>query len=819
MPPRRFFVSRAKKSYDVNTDNKEWLVIVESPSKCAKIESFLGSKYCCVASKGHIRYIKGLKSIQKSKNYEIKFDILKDKTAEVELLKTIVKKFAKDKILLATDDDREGEAIAWHICQICDLDTSNTKRIIFHEITKEALLKSVAKPRTIDLDLVYAQHARQVLDLLVGYRISPLLWKQIGNTEKSLSAGRCQTPALRLVYENEKERSTDITTLPYKIMGKFTEKLLPFALYEKSEIADFSEKEVKEFMKESMSYQYVLSISNAKQGKKDPPKPFNTSRLLQCASNELGMSPAETMSNCQTLYQGGWISYMRTDSQKYSKEFLEEADSYIKEQWSENFVGELKSIQNENSNDPHEAIRVTHIEQTVGGEEGRARSLYKLIWRNTVQSCMSQMRLETISLAISSPVVKKKKELCYKYDIEIPIHLGWKIIGSEKTLETLQSEGRSLLFYMQSCTNIVAKEISATVIMKRNHSHYTEASLVQKLEDLGIGRPSTFSSLVETIQDRGYVKRQDLPGEKKSVNEYTLFAPTPTNPSHQLIKEAREKTFGAEKNKLIIQPVGELVINFLSENFDALFSYDYTKNMELGLDEVAKGEKEWHMICDSCDKSITEWMAPISSILKTVYKLSDTDEWVLKFCKNGPVLVSVDDKDSSDSSDSEIEEEKDTEKYKSVKPGLILDKEKLAKGEYTFDELSAIESSQDDLGEYEGAKLYLKNNKYGPYIEWTPSGQEKKTASLKGIDKEISKICRQDILEFLKKKSEKTDANMIRELTSELSIRKGKYGAYIFYKTPSMAKPKFFNIQKFPLSYTTCDPAVLIQWIKTTYNI
>ena len=327
---KRIYRKKTNNSVSKNSDNlstASYLIIVESPSKCAKIESYLGLNYCCIASKGHIRSVNGLRSIDTKGTFEPKFTELSEKKDHIMFMKQIISKFSKEKIILATDDDREGEAIAWHICEHFGLPVETTQRIIFHEVTKPALLASIKSPTVVNLELVKAQHARQVLDVIVGYKISPMLWKYLYNdSNNSLSAGRCQTPALRLVYDNENERKKkDNIQTYYKTIASFFEEPLQFTL----NVEFQTKKEVEEHMKKSVNHKHMLSIGTSHEITRTPPVPLHTSRLLQLANNTLHISPSETMRLCQQLYQTGYITYMRTESTKYAKPFLNEVSNYI----------------------------------------------------------------------------------------------------------------------------------------------------------------------------------------------------------------------------------------------------------------------------------------------------------------------------------------------------------------------------------------------------------------------------------------------------------------------------------------------------------
>jgi DNA topoisomerase-1 len=793
MPPKFYKKSFNKPSKQQektspNVTTAKYLIIVESPSKCAKIEGYLGEQYCCIASKGHIRSIDGLKAIDTKKTYEATFSIIDEKKAHVENMKKIIQMFSKENIILASDDDREGEAIAWHICQIFDLPIETTKRIIFHEITKPAILKAIENPTTINMDLVHAQHARQVLDIIVGYKISPFLWKYLyNNKSNSLSAGRCQTPALRLVYDNEKEKEKNEVETKYKTVGVFLQKRIPFELNFEFD----NEEQVLQFLEKTKTFEHKLSLGSPKDAIKSAPKPFHTSRLLQVASNVLHTSPKETMNLCQTLYQSGYITYMRTESSQYSKTFLEQADKYIKKEWTNSaYLGDFAKLENKDASNPHEAIRVTSLEtKTISNsEDTRLASMYRLIWRNTLESCMADAKYNTIKAEITAPENHK-----YQYTIEIPLFLGWKIVCDKIDNET-QNEGTGLHLYLQSIAKadkpVQYQNIDSTVVVRNKHQHYTEASLINKLEDLGIGRPSTFATIVDTIIERGYVKKNNLEGTIKKCTEFKL--------TEKIIeKTQKEKVFGNEKNKLIIQPTGVLTVEFLIQNFEQLFSYEYTKIMEEQLDKVSSGkEKEWSSICSNCDKEIKDLAKTIKNISKQTYVLDESHEVV--FQAYGPSIKKI--------------QEDGTIQYLATKKDMKIDLEKLKRGEYSIDDL--IEIKNNCLGKYEDEELFIKNGRYGPYVEWG-----EKRESIKEISKPLNEITLSDIEKFLSRSSEKTEKNVLRVLNNDMSVRKGKFGAYIYYKRKDMCKPEFLNIKKFNEGFLTCEKETLINWLCEKYNL
>ena len=789
--PKKFYKKYTKKSITKTSDNLSsatYLIIVESPSKCAKIESYLGLNYCCIASKGHIRGINGLRSIDTKGSFEPKFTDLFEKKDHIEFMKQIVAKFSKENIILATDDDREGEAIAWHICELFNLPIETTQRIIFHEVTKNALLKAIKLPTTVNLDLVKAQHARQVLDVIVGYKISPILWKYLYNdNNNTLSAGRCQTPALRLVYENEIQgKEKDNIQTFYKTTASFFEKNIIFNLN-----VEFQTKDgIREHLNKSINHKHMLTINNPRDTTKCPPIPFHTSRLLQVASNILHISPGETMRLCQQLYQTGYITYMRTESTKYAKPFLQEISKFIQNEYNdEKYIGNLENLENKQTNNPHEAIRVTQLHnKSIASDDGRLISLYKLIWKNTIESCMSEAKYKTIPLEISGP-----NETKYTYTHEIPLFLGWKIVGDKKLDIDIQNQANGLYMFFKTQLNNSIKYnwIESVVSMKNKHTHYTEASLINKLETIGIGRPSTFSSIVSTIQDRGYVKKTDVEGITLECNNFKLEDNT--------VEEITiEKTFGNEKHKLVIQPIGTLTVEFLIQHYNPLFSYEYTKLMEDKLDIITNNASEWSSICKECYEEIKTLSKPVSKIPKQTYLLDD--KHVLLFERYGPVI--------------QTKKEDDTYEYISVKKDIKIDIEKLKNGEYTVEQLMAIK--ERNLGIYKNDNVIIKDGKYGKYIEY---GKIKE--SLKDLDKSTEYITLEDVIPILEKSlsNNGVDKNVLRELSDDLSIRNGKFGAYVFYKTKTMKKPQFLNIKKFKESYLTCEKEVIIKWLEDNYPI
>lgn len=803
--PKNKYPKKTEKSVQEIPSSAVYLVIVESPSKCEKIEGFLGSKYHCIASKGHIRTIDGLKSIDSKNNFHIDFSIMEEKKTHIESIKKTISRFQKENIILATDDDREGEAIAWHICQVFHLDVLTTPRILFREVTKPALLAAIGNPTTINLKLVYAQHARQALDMIVGYKISPLLWKFLySNKENALSAGRCQTPALRLVYDKEKTESKKEMKMVYKTTGSFFQENIVFELSKEFE----TKREVEDFLEKSKAFQHILSISPIIKKETAPPKPFNTSHLLQTVSNILHISPKETMGLCQQLYQDGYITYMRTDSMKYSASFIMEVKNYITEKYDtgvsssslkKSYIGNLSEIENKDETNPHEAIRVTHLEYNIiPSENPRLSSLYKLIWRNSVGSCMSNYEYNMRKAVMTAP-----DDLQYTNNIEIPVFLGWKKVENSETSKTeTQNSGAGLLLFLQSVEKsrkpVPYNYIKSVVSVRNIEQHYNEASLIKELEVLGIGRPSTFASIIDTIQERGYVKKTDIEGKPIQITEYELK-------DRSLTIHNIEKRFGNEKNKLVIQPLGILTCEFLISHFETLFSYDYTKDLELELDEIASGKREkWYSTCEKCKNTIKEQMKKMN-IQKPEFIIDEGHTLVYE--KFGPVIRVNNEKT-----------ECEKPQYKSMKKDVIIDLEKVKRGEYKLEDL--LERETRSLGKYENEDLFLKNGKYGWYIQWGSN-----TQSVKDLEKTVSieKITIEDIKLFLEKKNGDTkcegiNRSVLRVLTPNLSLRKGKFGNYIFYQCENMQSPQFFNLKGFKSSPMMCEKKILVDWINEKYK-
>ena len=549
------------------------VVIVESPAKCGKIEKFLGPGYKCVASFGHIQQLNGLGSINIDNNFEPTFTECDSKKQQISKMRKLI--VGADDVMLAADDDREGEAIAWHICQVFKLPVATTKRIIFHEVTESALKRAVSEAITVNMDVVHAQQARQVLDLLVGYKISPVLWQKISQKTKSgLSAGRCQTPALRLIYDNKRDIDASPGRKVYNTTGYFTSKNLPFTLNHNHD----NEENMGEFLESTVNHDHVYKCGPVRSTTKQPPSPYTTSGLQQASSNELRISPKETMKACQKLYEGGYITYMRTDSMTYSIEFIKKASEHIKKSYGEEYPhaeierlaerGEKKKKKSKKTKkkkeeepaaqEAHEAIRPTNIlcEEVSPDMTPKEAKMYKLIRRNTLESCMAAATYSAVTGIISAP-----DDYEYRYSTEQVVFPGWKAVaGYEKVNEEF-----AYLQTLRKNAVIEYKKMISKVSMKDLKTHYTEAKLVQLLEQNGIGRPSTFSSLVDKIQERNYVKKDNVKGKTLKCVDFELV-------EEELSEIENNREFGNERNKLVITPLGVSGSRVLDKTFRQIVS-------------------------------------------------------------------------------------------------------------------------------------------------------------------------------------------------------------------------------------------------------
>ena len=744
------------------------LVIVESPAKCKKIQSYLGKGFTVKASFGHFREIKGgLKGIEMDSydpTFTPTFIVSSSKKKYVNELTKYVKQATE--VYLATDDDREGEAIAWHLCDYYKL-PKTTPRLIFHEITKSAIQKAIAQPTTLDMNKVYAQFARQVLDLLIGFTISPILTRAIPAQMRPgpLSAGRCQTPTLRLVYDNQTEIENHPPKQTYRITATFFKKQLVFvltAIGKNEEPLDewlSSSENVRRFLEASIHHKHCFTRGETREKTHAPPQPFTTSSFQQSANSICHISPKQAMMYAQKLYEAGLITYMRTDSKQYSAEFVKTANEYIEETYGGDYVGnsvKKPAKSKKHAQEAHEAIRPTNLEYPASSiKDAHQRKVYDMIWKNTVASCMSPTKGMEIVCAITCPSILSEIAQ-YVYREEEYTFLGWKIVYDA----SLENPVYRYLMKMKPKGIVKYTQIQATPTLKHTKQHYTEAGLVKRLEQKGIGRPSTFSYLIDKIQQREYAKREDIEQDSIEACEYTLQG-----------KEITEKTNTIqqkERNKLMIQEIGKTVIEFLTNeenDIHRLFAYEYTARMETQLDQVAKGEMEWTTIIQDCHMLLKD------SIPETKTKAQE-------LAKERKIWISG-----------------SLEAYKTQ----MKEKKRIANA---------------PLGTWEGNPVFVKEGKYGKYAQLGKAKDAKKI-SLASL-KDVTTITMEHIEQLIKHPP--SSKNVIRQFSDDITLRTGKHGEYIMIKKPHMTKPKFMNCKKYTGDIHTDDVNDVLAWIERNYS-
>jgi len=613
------------------------LVIVESPAKCGKIQGFLGPEYQVVASMGHIRALEeSLDSIGLDRDFEPRFTFLSEKSKVQKQLKDAAKEATQ--VFLAADDDREGEAIAYSVALLLKLPLTTTPRIVFHEITKDAILKAVAKPRTLNMDRIWAQQARSMLDLMIGFTLSPILWNQVA---RGLSAGRCQTPALKLLIEKEQQIQSFKAASSWRLSGQWFPISTPTKLFQASmedELVASRKREASSFIfqasmedeleDEESATNYLdirrtglqaTIISNLiKPWSSNPPEPLMTSTLQQQASALYGLSPKATMQIAQKLYEAGHITYMRTDKASLSEEAVKEARALIEATWGPTYLGllketgtpedlkkptavpvkglkEKKGAPEVQAQEAHEAIRPTHMEVTEVDEAGQR--LYTLIRNRTLQSVMAKALGETCTVKFHMVGESDEERLPWLTQAKRTTFQGWQIVGKVAALDEDDEEADASTALWTQITTLIPttvvqwKQLQANPHETKAQPRYTEATLVRSLEQHGIGRPSTFASLLAAVQDRGYAEITNVNGKSVTQTSYTLVDPT-----KPLQTKKEQKTIGAEKKKLVPTDLGRSCLQFLDQHFAHLFQYKFTSEMEQRLDRIEKGLEPWKKV-------------------------------------------------------------------------------------------------------------------------------------------------------------------------------------------------------------------------------
>ncbi|MFA6278137.1 MAG: type I DNA topoisomerase [Pedobacter sp.] len=671
------------------------LLIVESPAKAKTIEGYLGKDFLVKSSYGHIRdLVKGDMGIDTDNNFSQTYEVPADKKQVVAELKKLAKE--AEMVWLASDEDREGEAISWHLYETLGLKESNTKRIVFHEITKPAILKAIDNPRTIDYNLVFAQQARRVLDRLVGFELSPVLWKKV---KPSLSAGRVQSVAVRLIVDREREVNKFNSTAAFKITAQFTtgkgKELVKAELPQRFEKAADAEK----FLQDCINANFAVSNLEVKPAKRNPAAPFTTSTLQQEASRKLGFSVARTMQIAQKLYESGKITYMRTDSVNLSQTAIDAASAEIRSAWGEKYhqprVYKTKSA---GAQEAHEAIRPTYFNQhSVDGDNSEKR-LYDLIWKRAIASQMSEAIFEKTNVNIN--ISTRKEELLAEGEV-LKFDGFLKVYLESTDDEDEENEDNNLLPPLTKGQTLILKELAATERFSRPPARYTEASLVKKLEELGIGRPSTYAPTISTVQNRGYVVKEDRDGKKREFVSMVLA-------NGSISKVTKSEITGAEKSKLFPTDIGEVVNDFLVEHFKGIVDFNFTAKVEKQFDEIAQGLQEW-------TKMLHSFYTPFHSEVENTLENADraNGERLLgidptsgknvyaKVGRYGP-LVQI-----GELSDDEEDKPRYASLGKSQSVGTVTLEEALDQFKLPF-----------QLEDYEGKEVSVGVGRFGPYVKW-----------------------------------------------------------------------------------------------------
>ena len=664
------------------------LVIVESPAKAKTIEKFLGEKFKVVSSYGHISDLPAKElGVDVEGDFSPNYIVNDDKKKVVRELKSLAKK--AEMVWLASDEDREGEAIAWHLAEQLNLDQSNTKRIVFHEITKNAIKHAIEHPRSINQNLVDAQQARRVLDRLVGYELSPILWRKV---KGGLSAGRVQSVSVRILVEREREIEAFTAIASYKIQAEFTTLEGKVVKAATSKTFD-SEEAARLFLAKNIDAVFILSALEKKPAKKSPTAPFTTSTLQQEASRKLGFSVSRTMSNAQRLYEAGHITYMRTDSVNLSNQALNEAKEVITKSYGADYAKtRVYKTKNKGAQEAHEAIRPTNLSKMRVDAAYDEQRLYELIWKRTISSQMSDAKLERTTAQISA----NKHDVVFVARGEVITFEGFlKVYLEGKDEEEESSDG--LLPKMKQGDTLNAKIISATERFSRPPARYTEASLVKRLEELGIGRPSTYAPTITTIINRKYVEKGTLEGSDRNYTQWALVA-------DNLKKQTLTERTGSEKGKLIPTDVGRLVNDFLVTNFPHIVDYNFTAKVEQDFDSIALGNEDWKNMM----KSFYNDFHPV---------VKDVSENAQR--EIGERILGVDPKSGRQLSVrlgkfgamAQIGTVEDEEKplFASLHPDQQLAK-------ITFEEALDLFKLPMQLGEFDAEVVEVNNGRYGPYV-------------------------------------------------------------------------------------------------------
>lgn len=750
------------------------LFIVESPAKAKTIGKYLGDDFIVTSSYGHVRDLPESKlSIDIQNNYEPQYVISEDKEKVVNELIRLAKK-AKD-VYFATDEDREGEAISWHLCQILGIDPKQAKRVTYTEITKSAIQKAIAKPRKLNLDLVDAQQARRVLDRIVGYEVSPILWKKV---KPSLSAGRVQSVATKLIVEREREINAFTSSSTFKIVARFPvddDKGKTVSLKAERKQATNTYDNANQFLQSCIGASYSIQSIEKKPGKRTPSAPFTTSTLQQEASRKLGFSLTRTMLIAQKLYEQGHITYMRTDSTQLSEEALGHAASEIQKRFGKNYVNTRQyQSKNKSAQEAHEAIRPTDFSRTELDVESDQQKLYDLIWKRTVASQMAQAETEKTLVQIE---VSSNKELLQASG-EVVIFDGFLKVYSESSDEEEDEDSSGLLPPLKIGQGLSLDEMTAMERYSRPPARYTEASLVKKLEELGIGRPSTYAPTISTIQNRGYVIKGARTGKERVLRQLVL--------KNNSIHNANTKeTYGADKNKLYPSDIGIMVTDFLQENFNQIMDYSFTAKVEQEFDDIANGDIRWSKMIDGFYK-------PFHKIVEHTAENSEraSKERVLgKHPQSGEVVLVRIGRYGPMAQIGQVTEDGPKPQFAKLKTDQSIET-------ISLEEALDLFKLPKKFGAYNGYELSANIGRFGPYV------MHNKVFASVPKEYDVYELTQEQAIEILKNKLEADAKKLIKSFDKDdISILNGRYGPYIKkgkenYKIPKDTDPATLDLKR-----------------------
>ncbi len=763
---------------------QENLVIVESPAKAKTIEKFLGKDYKVMSSYGHIRDLKKKELSIDLDTLNPDYEIPEEKKKVVSELKKNAK--AAKKIWLASDEDREGEAISWHLCEVLGLDEANTNRIVFHEITKPAILKAIETPRHLDMNLVNAQQARRVLDRLVGFRLSPVLWRKV---KPALSAGRVQSVAVRLIVEREREIQNFVSEPYYRVNAVFAVTSDDGAKNEvKAELSNRfkTHEEALAFLEECKKSKFTVSSITKKPLKRTPAPPFTTSTLQQEAARKLGFTVSQTMMVAQRLYEAGRITYMRTDSVNLSSLAINTSKDEIVRLYGEEYSKvRMYHTHSKGAQEAHEAIRPTYIDNVSIEGTSQEKRLYDLIWKRTIASQMADAQIEktTVNIAMESEDGKTTNDLQFIANGEVVAFEGFLKVYHESTDdEDAGEEFSHALPVMHEGEELERREIVSTERYSQNPNRYTEASLVRKLEELGIGRPSTYAPTISTIQQRDYVHKGDRKGEERKYAVDSLLG-------LKITSKTKKEMAGADKGKLIPTDIGMVVNDFLMENFPEIMDYNFTAKVEQEFDKIAEGKAEWNKEMKVFYQGFEPEVEKVMNA-RSEHKAGERELGIdpatgkpvfVKIGRFGPVVQigTADDEDKPRFSQLPSDKSMET---------------------ITLDEALELFKLPRTVGQFEGTDVVIGAGRFGPYVLHNkkyvslPKDENPMTITLDAAINLIQKKRLQEAQRHLKTFEE--DANM--------EVMNGRYGPYIAYNGKNYRMPKALHEKASELTYEQC---------------